>query len=192
MTVNRNFSIEAHAQPRQPDRAGFLYVRLSKRQRLMGGHDRHPARHDVVVDHPLHHRDPVDVKPGQGLVEDPQQGASRHQPCQRNAPALAEGQHASWKIHATRQAHLLQRSRGGCVIQHAAAQRSCNPQVLHRGEVVLDAVGMTDVGHLPTILLVRCLDGQVAPAHRACGRRGQAAEDAQQAGLATPVAAPHQ
>src|SRR5882672_3855261 len=91
---------------------------------------------------------------------------------------------------ATREAEPSQRLCDLRAPRPDTSERACDLQVLGRGQVILDRIGVPDVDELTAEFLLQPPDVFTAPAYLAAGRFEQAACNAQEAGLPGTVGSP--
>jgi hypothetical protein len=128
------------------------------------------------------------VERGERFIEYPQCAAPvGQQPGQRDAATLPLRQAACRHVETGGQPDGDQRVEQVFFRQAFTGDGRTGPQVFQRREVVLHRIAMTEIEHAVAPVIAYRRDRRAAPAQFARLRLRQAAQDAQQTGLATAV-----
>ena len=131
------------------------------------------------------------IQRGERLVQNPEACLARDQSRQQHAPLLPGGQEAHRQVLAALQAEAVQRSDGFVAIQRGAVELGRKLQIFQRGEFFLHSAVVPEKQQRLAISLCVLARRLSAPADLAGRRRGQAGQQAQQAGLAAAVGSAH-
>lgn len=154
----------------------------------VGRVDHGGSARDMVGDHLLYDFHRPGIERGERFIKDPQRGlAAQREPRQGDAAALPLREHARGPMCAAADAKLVERRPQLAVGGPASGERARNGKILGCRKIILDGVGVTEINEPPPELLAQSPDILALPAHRAGGRRKQAAQDAQQACLAAAI-----